>query len=95
MISFVLGVYSGLTVEPGNGKRGGSRSYPSDFMDDHGPPTCLDDTFRETVSIPLRLIHATIVYCFEQLYISASIVITCLLFITPLLNLLFLILKKK
>lgn len=59
MISFVPGVYSGLTAEPGNGKRGGSRSYPSDFMDDHGPLTCLDDdTFRETVSI-LRLFHAT------------------------------------
>lgn len=67
MISFVLGVYSGLTAEPGNEKRGGSRSYPSDFMDDHGPLTCLDDdTFRET-----RLYTAASNSHIEQLCTSA------------------------
>lgn len=34
MISFVPGVYSGCEAEGG---RGSCRSYPSGFMDDHGP----------------------------------------------------------
>lgn len=43
MISFVPGSLFGGNGRAGNGKRGG-RSYPSDFMDDHGPLTCLDPT---------------------------------------------------
>jgi len=60
MISFVPGVYSGLTAEPENEKRGGSCSYPSDFMDDHGPLTCVSTTTLSVKhSMLLRLIRAT------------------------------------
>lgn len=44
MISFVPGSLFGGNGRVGNGKRGGGRSYPSDFMDDHGPLTRLDTT---------------------------------------------------
>lgn len=75
MISFVPGVYSGLTAEPENEKGDGSCSYPSDFMDDHGPLACLDDddTFRETVFMLLRLIRVSSKYnicCYHTYFLN-------------------------